>query len=67
MVVDYLQANLTNNGVHYCNFLINDDDDDPNNVWEIFLQDFLNDAWADNVAIQGLSNMLNVTFSIVSN
>ena len=66
MVVEYLRANPTVNGVHYCNFMTNDDNDDVAVVWDRFLDDLANDAWADNIAIQGLSDMLSITCSIVS-
>ena len=66
MVVEYLRANPTVNGVHYCNFMTNDDNDDVTVVWDRFLDDLANDAWADNIAIQGLSDVLSITCSIVS-
>ena len=66
MVVEYLRANPTVNGVHYCNFMTNDDNDDVTVVWDRFLDDLANDAWADNIATQGLSDMLSITCSIVS-
>ena len=66
MVVEYLRANPTVNGVHYCNFMMNDDNDNVTVVWDRFLDDLANDAWADNIAIQGLSDMLSITCSIVS-
>ena len=53
--------------VYTCVIIImTNDEDDFSIVWERFLDDLSNNAWADNIAIQGLSDMLCVTFSIVS-
>ena len=67
MVVDYLRANPTVNRVHYCNLMtMNDDDCDVVVAWEKFLDDLSSDKWADNIAIQGLSDMLSVRLNIIS-
>ena len=51
MVVDYLRANPTVDGVYYCNFM-NDDNCDVLEAWEKFLDDLSNDEWVDSIAVQ---------------
>ena len=63
--LDYLRANLTINGIHYCNF-INDEGCIVMEAWENFLDDLSNDEWGDNIAIQALSDMLCVKLNIIS-
>jgi hypothetical protein len=66
MIVDYLRANPTVDGVHYCNYMVVNDDDDAMKVWEKFLDDLNNEEWADNIAVQALSDMLSVKLNIIS-
>ena len=65
MVVDYLRANPTVNGIHYCKFM-NDEGCNVMEAWEKVLDDLSNDEWADNIAVQALSDMLCVKLNIIS-
>ena len=70
MLVEYLRENPIVNNTHYCNFLGHsfevEDDIQAQLEWDKFLDQLKNGAWADNIAIQGLSDMLNIRFCIVS-
>ena len=45
---------------------MNDDNCDVLEAWENFLDDLRNDEWADNIAVQALSDMLSVKLNIIS-
>ena len=70
MLVEYLRENPIVSDIHYCNFIGHsfeiEDDIQAQLQWEKFLDQLKNGAWADNIAIQGLSDMLNISFCIVS-
>ncbi len=73
MLVNHFQNNPIINGVHYCNFLPNteyieddiEDDFEAQLCWETFLDEIQNGAWGDNIAVQGLSEMLNISISVI--
>ena len=46
--------------------MINDEGCNVMEAWEKFLDDLSNDEWADNIAVQALSDMLCVKLNIIS-
>ena len=43
-----------------------DNECDVIEVWEKFSDDLNNSEWADNIAVQGLSDMLSIRLNIIS-
>ena len=70
MVGDYLEENPIVDGSHYSNFLPSKffitNDIEAQMLWNQYIEDLRNGGWGDNIAVRGISDMLNITINIIS-